>query len=286
LAEYDSVIPAGGSGKLVATTKTPPLLDRRVSKSVAVRTDAKGMANINLRFSVDVRTPIHFLPSNRLVVTTLEGEQGRKGVLLRRADGQALEILQADTGDPSIEVVTTPVLEKDQRGAIEAIPGDVWLELVLDGNAPVGSKTGKLHLSTNHPVAPSLEVSYAMRVRPLIEPRPAGVRLWPSPVVSGEGHSNILTLSLNRKGRFTVTDVAVSHPEIFSANVISDKPEPRQLLRVELTEGVGPDTIGGTIQGWIEIATDVPGHSTLAVPVLAASSREGTLRGFPTARQR
>jgi hypothetical protein len=110
--------------------------------------------------------------------------------------------------------------------------------------------------------------------------------LWPSPIVSGEGHSNILTLSLNRKGKFTVTGVTVSHPEIFAANAISNQPGPRQLLRVELNEGVGPDTINGTIQGWIEMTTDIPGYSSLAVPVLVASSREGTLRGFPAARSK
>jgi hypothetical protein len=58
------------------------------------------------------------------------------------------------------------------------------------------------------------------------------------------------------------------------------------LLRVELNEGVGPDTINGTIQGWIEMTTDIPGYSSLAVPVLVASSREGTLRGFPAARSK
>ena len=144
----------------------------------------------------------------------------------------------------------------------------------------------KLHLVTNHPAVPSLEVSYATRVRPLIEPRPAGARLWPSPVVSGEGHSNILTLSLNRKGSFIITGVTVSHPDLFSANVISNEPGPRQLLRVELIEGVGPDTINGTIRGWIEMTTDIPGYSSLAVPVLVAATREGTLRGFPTVRRK
>jgi hypothetical protein len=260
------------------------MLDRRVSKTVAVRTDAEGMSNINLRFSVDVRTPIRFLPNSRLTVTSLEGEEGQKHVLLRRADGQPLEILEAETGNPSIEVVTSSVVEREKRGAVEAIAGDVWVELTVDGEAPVGTRTGKLHLSTNHPAAPTLEVSYAMRVRPLIEARPAGARLWPSPIVSGEGHSNILTLSLNRKGRFNITAVEVSHPKIFAAYPTSDEVGPRQLLRVELAEGLQPNMIEGTVEGWIEITTDIPGYSALEVPVLVAASREGTLRGFPAAR--
>jgi hypothetical protein len=266
--------------------KTTPLADRRVSKTVAVRTDAANMSKITLRFSVDVRTPIKILPHNRLAVSALEGEEGTRRVLLRRADGQPLDILEVDTGSATLDAITSPVAEREKWGNLEAVPGDVWLDIVLAAGAPIGWRTGKLHLTTNHPDASSLEFTYAYRVRPLIEPRPAGVRLWPSPAVSGEGHSTIITLSLNRKGKFTVTGVSVSHPEIFIAHTISDAPGPRQLVRVELAEGLRPESIGGTLEGWIGVSTDVPGHAVLEVPVLVASSREGTLRAFPTQRRR
>jgi hypothetical protein len=282
LAEYDSVIPAGGSGKLVANMRTPPLLDRRVSKTVAVHTDAEGGLNLNLRFSVDVQTPILFKPSNRLVITTLEGEEARKRVLLQRADGEALVIRGADTGDPSLEAIAEPVMKNEKRDNVDATPGEVWLELVLAADAPVGSRTGKLRLATNHPVASSFEVAYAMRVRPLIESRPAGARLWTSPSTSGDGYSSFLTLNRNGKGDFTITGIEASHPEIFTATAISTEPGQRQMVRVELAEDVHSDSINGTIEGWIEIRTDVSNHPILDVPVLVGSSREATRRGFPT----
>ena len=282
MAEYDSVIPAGGSGKLVANMRTPPLLDRRVSKTVAVHTDAEGGLNLNLRFSVDVQTPILFKPSNRLVITTLEGEEARKRVLLQRADGEALVIRGADTGDPSLEAIAEPVMKNEKRDNVDATPGEVWLELVLAADAPVGSRTGKLRLATNHPVASSFEVAYAMRVRPLIESRPAGARLWTSPSTSGDGYSSFLTLNRNGKGDFTITGIEASHPEIFTATAISTEPGQRQMVRVELAEDVHSDSINGTIEGWIEIKTDVANRSTVDVPVLVGSSREATRRGFPT----
>jgi len=285
LAEYDSVIPAGGSGKLVAIMSTPPLLDRRVSKTVVVRTDAEGGLNLNLRFSVDVQTPILFKPSNRLVITTLEGEETRKRVLLQRADGEALVIRGADTGDPSLEAIIEPVMKNEKRDEVEAAPGEVWLELVLAADAPVGSRTGKLRLATNHPVASSFEVAYAMRVRPLIESRPAGARLWTSPSMSGDGYSSFLTLNRNGKGDFTITGIETSHPEIFTATAISTDPGQRQVVRVGLAEDVHPDAINGTIEGWIEIKTDVSNLPILDVPVLVGSSREATRRGFPTRRR-
>ncbi len=110
--------------------QTPPLLDRRITKSIAVRTDAVNLASMNLRFSVDVRAPIIFKP-RRLVISTLEGQEARKRVLLQRADGETLEILSADTGDPTLLVVANPVVKKEKTNDYEAVPG----ELVLAGFA-------------------------------------------------------------------------------------------------------------------------------------------------------
>ena len=262
--------------------RTAPLQERRITKSIAVRTDAKDVLNLNLRFSVEVRAPIIFKPNNRLVISTVEGKEARKRVLLRRADGEALQILSADTGDPTLSVVTEPVVQKERTNEYEAAPGDVWLELVLLADSPTGSRTGKLRLSTNDPVAASFEVPFAMRVRTLIEYRPDGVRLWPTPSRSGDGYSGFVTLNRNGEGSFTITGIEVSHPDVFSAAVVASEAARRQTVRVELAEGLGPEAINGTIEGWIEISTDDPIRSKLEVPVVVASTREGTRRPFPT----
>jgi hypothetical protein len=264
--------------------RTAALQNRRITKSIAVQTDAPDLKNLNLRFSVDVRTPIVFMPSDRLVISTVEGEEARKRFLLRRTDGEALEILSADTGDPALKVVAEPVVNKERTNDFEAAQGDVWLELVLPADSPIGSRTGKLRLSTNDPVAPSLEVPFAMRVRSLIEFRPEGIRLWPSPSRSGDGYSAFVSLNRNGKGNFTITGIEVSHPEIFSASVIPSEPAGRQTIRVELAEALGPEAIEATIEGWIEISTDDPVRSKLQVPVVVASNREGTRRPFQTRR--
>jgi hypothetical protein len=261
--------------------RTAPLLDRRITKSIAVRTDAKGLLNLNLRFSVEVRAPIVFKPNNRLVISTVEGQETRKRVLLRRADGEALEVLSADTGDLTLVAVTEPVVKKERTNDYEAAPGDVWLELVLPADSPTGSRTGKLRLSTNDPIAKSFEVPFAVRVRPLIDFRPDGVRLWPTPSRSGDGYSAFVNLNRNGEGNFTITGIDVSHPEIFLAAVVSSEPAGRQTVRVELAEGLGPEAINGTIDGWIVISTDDPIRSKLEVPVVVASTREGTRRPFP-----
>ena len=58
MAEYDSVIPAGGSGTLTAKIKTSPMQNGRISKSINVVTDAADARNIRLRFTIGVETSI------------------------------------------------------------------------------------------------------------------------------------------------------------------------------------------------------------------------------------
>jgi len=264
--------------------QTPILRDRRITKSIAVRTDAKGVPSLNLRFSVDVRAPIIFKPNPRLAISMVEGHETSKRVLLRRADGETLEILTAEADDQRLVVVTEQVVKKERTNDYEAAPGDVWLELVLPANSPIGSRTGKLRLSTNDPIAKSFEIPIAMRVRPLIEHRPEGLRLWATPSRSGDGYSGFVTLSQNGEGFFAITGIEASHPEVFSAAVVSSEPAKRQTVRVELAEGLGPEAISSTIEGWIVISTDDPVRSKLEVPVVVASNREGTRRPFRTRR--
>ncbi len=91
-----------------------------------------------------------------------------------------------------------------------------------------------------------------------------------------------MALNRNGEGSFTITGIEVSHPEVFSAAVVASEAARRQTVRVELAEGLGPEAINGTIEGWIEISTDDPIRSKLEVPVVVASTREGTRRPFPT----
>ncbi len=284
MAEYDSVIPAGGSGKLVAKTTTTALQNRRISKTVAVRTDAAGAGDFTLRFTADVEAPILFKPNSRLTIIAVEGEESRKRLLLRRADGAPLEIHSAATGSEALTAVIEPVVTKERQNDFEAAPGDVWLDLVLSAEAPVGYQRGTLRLATNHPVAQQVGVSYAVRVRPVIEARPNGARLWTTPGGGGDSRSAFLSLRRNGGGDFTVEALEVSHPDLFSARLVDWKPGAHTMLRVELAEDLEPEAIAGAVEGWIEIITDVPARSKILVPVLVASSRDAARRPFPTQR--
>jgi hypothetical protein len=280
VAEFDSVIPAGGSGKLVAKTKTRPLRTARFSKSITVTTDAEDAPNVMLRFTVDAKAAIRMLPSDRLVVYSIEGEEARQRMLLRNTDGEQLEVSGAETELEYLRATTRPVVKKESWNRIEALPGDVWIELDLFADAPVGVHHGYLELTTNNPMARSLRIPYLARVRKIISVKPDGARLWIAGSGDFDGASTFLGLEHNRGGQFKITGISVSDPEIFTAQSMSDETGRRQTVRVKLKQGLTPESIAGTVQAWITISTDVPELAELKVPVLVAPTKAGVRRPF------
>ena len=303
MAEHDSVIPAGGSGTLTAILKTAATQNGRLSKSVGVVTDAGDARNFRLRFTADVRAPIVAKPSFRLNLNTISGSASSTRVLLHRADGQALEIGEVTLDHPDLVVRARPVNETaDAHPAtsepadlwsemasrtrnIEAKVGDVWIELAAKPSAAPGRTSGKLRFTTNDPDAPEVSLPYWVRVRPLIEVRPEGVRMWLSPRRGEEGRSSIVTLRQTKGGEFAVTDVEVSHPEIFTAAANSTATASRQAVRVRLADGLDRDGIAGSVEGWIEVHTDDAEQPVVEIPVIVAPTRAlAARRPLPTGR--
>ena len=280
MAEFDSVIPAGGSGKLVAKTKTTPLRTRRLSKSITVTTDADATPNLMLRFTVDAEAPLSMFPSDRLVVYSIKGEEARQRMLLRNNDGEKLEVSETETGLDYLRATVQPVVEKEQWNGIDARPGDVWVELALSAVAPVGVQHGYLELTTDNPTVPFVKIPYLARVREIISVQPDGARLWIAGSGEFEGASTFLGLEHNRGGQFKITGMSVSDPELFIAEAMSKDTARRQTIRVKLQQGLSPGSIAGTVQGWITINTDVPESAELKVPVLVAPTRAGVRRPF------
>jgi len=273
VAEYDSVIPAGGSGTLTATMQTSPTKNGRISKSVNVVTDAADARNIRLRFTLDVETPIIVRPAFRFTFSTIEGEEGRTRVLLHRSDGKPLEILGIETGDPELAAQVEIVAGSGSQKDLDAVSGDAWIDLVSNPAANVGRRSGSVRITTNHPDLPELVMPSSWRVRPLIEARPEIVRLWLPTKFRQVARSTLFSLRHMGGKTITVTGLEVSHPEIFTATADSTAAATRQVIRVSLIEDVTLDTLGSTFEGWVKIETDDPERPTIEIPVIVAPKR-------------
>jgi hypothetical protein len=281
VAEHDSVIPAGGSGRLTAEITTSPSQRGRVSKSINVGTDAADARSLRLRFTVDVWAPIVAKPRLRLTATGLEGEETRARVLLHRADGKPLEISSVESGNPAVRAQMGRVTKKELNSGATAEEGDFWLEVVSNQDAAPGVLTGMVRAATNHPDAPELLVPFSIRIRSLIEAHPAGVRMW-LPMAGGrDGQSAIVTLKRNGNLEFTITAIEVSHPEIFTAAANSTAPAVRQAVRVNLVDDLSRDTISAGVEGWIVVRTDDPEKPVVEIPVIVAPTRALARRPLP-----
>ena len=215
------------------------------------------------------------------MVYSFEGEAAQSRLLLRHGDGEKLVVHSAEMGSEFLETVIEPVVRQERRGELEARPGDVWLDLVLSPDAPLGTLSGRIQVATNHPHAQSFDLQYIVRVRSVIETRPQdGVRLWLLGGTGNDGKSNFVRIIHNQPGDFSITSLDVSHPEFFSAEALSDEAARQQAVRVKLVEGLTPEALGKTIEGWIEFSTDVQPGMKLELPVLIAPTRAGTRRPF------
>ena len=263
----------------------------RISKTVSVFTDAAGAENLRLRFTVDVRMPIEALPSFQFVLNLIEGNRSQERILLRRADGEDLVVRKTEVPLAGVTVTAEPAdavsretgseagADSTPWGAYgakvpgDAKPGDVWLELAVDGALAAGRYSDVVRLATNHPEAAQIEIPFTIRVRPLIEARPAVVRMWTGATAEDAGRSAIVTFSHYGDRKFLITGVEVSHPAIFSAAAYGRDPSTQQSIRTGLVEGLDASALDAVVEGWIRVATDDPERPVLTVPVLVAPTR-------------
>ena len=274
MAEFDSVIPAGGSGKLVAKIKTSMSQHGKLSKSISVATDSAETPSIYLRFTIEVHSPITARPRFGVVVNGVEGEMSSGKVLLHRVDGGELEIEEIEVSNTSLAVVTKMVTEKKKEDDVTAEPGDVWIEVAADENLAATRERGTITLVTNDPMAPRLVIPYSLRILPVIQAQPDVVRMWPSAARSSQGRLGQISMRRNRDGEFTITSVEVSNPKVFSASAITNGAAAKQTVRVALADDVTRENLEGSVHGWIRIGTDDPERPSIEIPVVVAPTRK------------
>jgi hypothetical protein len=265
VAEYDSVIPAGGSGKLVAKVRTRSTQNGKLTKGISVTTDAPSAKTLQLKMSFEVVAPIVVRPSNRIVVNQVEGEKRPVTALLHRGDGEPLEVQRVEVGNPSIiQVTSRPARAGQPHGAAD---GDVWIEVSVPPGAETGNRVERLKVHTNHPDMPVLELRASVRVRGLIEPIPAQVHLW---LVEGRaaGRSSLVQLRHNRGEAFEIKSIEVTHPELFSAAPLTTDAQSLHRLKLELASTVDAASLQSPVRGAINLEITDPDRPKVEVPVM------------------
>ena len=274
MAEYDSVIPAGGSGTLKAKVHTSPGLSRKLAKTVAVSTDSPSARQLTLRLSLDVVAPIIMLPRPSLMLVAPVGTQTSDRLLLRRSDGKPLEVNKIDISIPDTFTLETIEVkdEAEEYKRIKAQPGDLWLQataLPQDGNT---SRSVQAVLHTNHPEQPKLQVPLILRVREAIEALPTTVQIR---VRDGKalGRQVNATIRSNTRERFEITGIEVSHPDVFTAAALTKGEQTAHTLRIQLAQDLDESTLILPFRSRIKASTSAEVKPVVELDLLIAEHR-------------
>ena len=268
------MIPAGGSGKLVAKVHTSTTQSGKLTKGVAVTTDAEGAEKLNLMMTFSVQPVIEVRPQPRVMLQAIKGQPASQRLVLHRADGQPLKVARFELDSADLAQVTVePVSAEGEPGAQ---PGDVVVNVSLPKDEAEGQRGGRLTLFTNHPEQPQVVVSLQVRVRPLIEPRPTRVQLWVDEGTTS-GRSTSFRLSSNHERPFEVTQIVSSNPELFTATPVTTGSRLLQTVQVSIVEDADLAAMPSAVRGTLKVSSDDPDQPVVEVPVMV-SKRVRTMR--------
>ncbi|MGD8441522.1 MAG: hypothetical protein PVG53_13400 [Holophagae bacterium] len=268
MAEFDSVIPAGGTGTLTAKVHTRTSQSGSISKSVAVTTNDPVAPRIMLGVSFTVVQAVAVLPRARIYLTGIDGDRPEAELLLRREDGEPLEVTGIEGDSDRLDIETTTLESPRTIGNIEGRAGDVLLAATVGPGASASTSNGTIKVRTNHPDARSIDIMYTVRMRPIIEVRPNQLRLVLQDGNS-TGRATLARIQHNRGEAFSVTGLEPSDPSLFQAQQIGEAaPQPIHSLSVRLADDVEPGSMSGRQIESLVITTDNQEMKKVVVPVL------------------
>jgi len=265
VAEFDSVIPPGGKGKVVAKVHTKGYQGKR-TKTVRITTNDPANPQLTLRLTFTVQSPVEVWPTRRPSMSILQGQPGKLVLVLHRPDGKPLEVKEAFSSRPRLKVRVEKVTEEnaDPEGKkYGARPGDWRLILELGETSRPYAETATVKVETNHPERPEVSIPVRIRVRPLVGTTPRALYLRHQPGRERTTARVTLTHGARKPFRVTSAELVGQFPGT-SVRIVSEKPGGAQVLEVAVT---GKDLPAGTYRGRIVAHTNLPDAPEIEVPV-------------------
>jgi hypothetical protein len=253
------VIPAGQSGKLVATVRTRVGERGPASKNIFVTTDVEDAGPIQLTISFRSFTPIAVQPNNRrFTLSSLGNQQVEQKVRLKRTDGKPLAIEKVTTEPPWFVDVA---VKTGRTGLVELIFSNPEYPLQP-------AVAGVVVLKTNHPEQPELRIPVSVFSRAVIAATPNKVL----PPAEADDSVSVRLVHVFGK-RFDVTSIEPSHPELFSASMVTPGNQPTQRLEVRFGTSQADAAGRPQVEGQLILHTTDPQQSRVMIPVRAAFHR-------------
>ena len=181
VAEYDEVIPAGGSGRLVATIDTAPLLGQ-VSLAIEVRPADPAIPRLGLSIEADVWAPILVEPTNLVAFSGRMGAVEPIERTVRSRDGAPFEVLGTRQTTEHFAVALEPIPAASEPSTTDAGPSSGPAErdgghaayrarVSIRPGAPLGPFGDTIVLRTSHPDA-LVDLRVKASLKPSVTVRP------------------------------------------------------------------------------------------------------------------
>ncbi len=258
------MIPAGGSGKLVAKVATHANQAGHLTKSVLVETDEVGVQPLRLQLSFTVQPLVVTEPASRAAVDAVVGQGATTTVTLSRRDGKPLEIGAVTSNPPGL-------LEATVMPAADGHPSSQRsLVLKVSPQDDASVRIVRLSIPVNVDKDPVVTYPVAVRIRPVVEVQPRQLRF----VVGEPGRtpSQMGVRLVDNRGRaFRVRSLESSNPELFVAHSAArNEKATEHRVTVVLAPGLDAEKVPGVVHGTVTVTTDEPGGAPLRIPVFVA----------------
>lgn len=258
VADFDRVIPPGGSGKVTAALESLKLNGQGTTDLMVYSNDSdRGILNLKLHY--DVVSRIMANPGYARWLTVQGEEQGAIGQTLWAEDGQDFEVLGVDIPSPHIRAEFRPATEAERQADVA---GPQWrVEFEIESWAPVGAIEGPALVRLNHPEQKVAPIPLSGFVRPMIfvEPQAAS---WGTVKLNGVERVHFTVRNFS-SGSVAITDV---EPGIEGVTVNVETLEAGRRYRVELV--FDPDLVPeGPFETSLRIRTDSDKVPSVEVPL-------------------
>lgn len=262
VAQFDRIIPPGGTGKVHADIDTA-VLAGPVSRRITVYTNDPAHPRLELTFKVDATPKLNVHPGYaRYQVVIGEEEPGILRQTVYAIDGSDFEITGVDSPWPHLTTRHWPA-KAEERIEHERAKGAQWVvEMNFDYNrAPVGPLAQELVIHTNHPTQKKILLPISGFVRPGLWSTPRELDIGEVRVDTPQKVSIVVQSFL--ADPVAITGVKSSWGEALQAEVVPIQDGRKFSVQITMTSEMPK----GALDGKLEIATDTPKMPVLEVPV-------------------
>jgi hypothetical protein len=148
VAEYDKVIPPGGSGKIITNVRTENF-GGSISKPVTITSDSTENRQVTILCKTYVKNIFEVRPTGRLSKNIKFHENYKDQVTIRQMDGKPFAIDNVENTSDLFKTEVVPPAE----------PGGVYvLKIRTSSPPPIGRITNRSKVHTNNPRKPVIDI--------------------------------------------------------------------------------------------------------------------------------